>query len=493
MFAKRAQVILKVAVFLVLTIILINPIPARSAETSGQTVTSDTACRFAVNAPLPTDGYDIASLKAASLLDWQAVTNPSLPAGVEYIRVLRLRDDLYPTTLANLPGWVDANPGSVWIVGNEPDTTYGYQDALLAEVYAERYFELARIIRQHDRLAQIAFGPIVQPTPLRIRYLQKAWNSLVADAGGVKAASELVDIWSPHSFILNEQESGWGTGIPPGFENDHDDAFIITLPEQITYTYSIDIFQQRIINFRLWMASIGERNKPLWITEYGSLFPPIDPPEGPDFYNVGDYETALFMWNSFDFLNTASDHLSGMPGDNNQLVQRWFWYSLNDNRWHYGGTLFDPDNNRIRTLVGLNYIGYQDENLVQPDLLPTGITITPLTYNGDRTLVNYLLNVTVDNNQFDDASCGQLSIYNGDPEAGGTLIAGPLLSSAFHPNNGTALVPALWKDVQPLTLYTLYACVESIGIADTDPSNNCAGFTVNTTLPKLTVLPIAVR
>ena len=47
------------------------------------------------------------------------------PTGVEYIRVLRLRDDLYPQTLANLPAWVQANPGSVWVVGNEPDTTYG--------------------------------------------------------------------------------------------------------------------------------------------------------------------------------------------------------------------------------------------------------------------------------------------------------------------------------------------------------------------------------
>ena len=45
--------------------------------------------------------------------------------------------------------------------------------------------------------------------------------------------------------------ASWGTGIPPGFENDHADAVIIT---DFADTYSIDIFQQRIIAFRSWMA-----------------------------------------------------------------------------------------------------------------------------------------------------------------------------------------------------------------------------------------------
>jgi hypothetical protein len=88
----------------------------------------------------------------------------------------------------------------------------------------------------------------------------------------------LIDFWSIQSFILNEQENGWGTGIPPGFENDHADAVIIT---NFADTYSIDIFRERLIAFRGWMAGISERGKPLWITEYGSLFPPIDPPGGP--------------------------------------------------------------------------------------------------------------------------------------------------------------------------------------------------------------------
>ena len=53
------------------------------------------------------------------------------------------------------------------MVGNEPDTTYENQDALLPEVYADRYFELATIIRRLDPSARIAFGSVVQPTPIR--------------------------------------------------------------------------------------------------------------------------------------------------------------------------------------------------------------------------------------------------------------------------------------------------------------------------------------
>ena len=106
-------------------------------------------------------------------LDWGATTNPILPEGVEYIRVLRLRDDLYPGTLANITGWVEAYPGRVWMVGNEPDTRYGGQDELEAEVYADRYYELATLIRKGDPTARIGFGSVVQPTPIRLRYLTR--------------------------------------------------------------------------------------------------------------------------------------------------------------------------------------------------------------------------------------------------------------------------------------------------------------------------------
>jgi hypothetical protein len=47
-----------------------------------------------------------------------------------------------------------------------------------------------------------------------------------------------------------------------------------------------------------------------------------------------------------------------MPGDNNLLVQRWFWYTMNDHRWKFGGVLYDPDNDNQITEVGLAYLNY---------------------------------------------------------------------------------------------------------------------------------------
>jgi hypothetical protein len=217
-------------------VLLLSSQKMQAQGQSTQSAATDTTCRFGITSPLGSEGYDIASIGVGSYLDWGVATPPNLPDGVEYIRVLRLRDDLYSQTLANLPGWVAAFPGSVWVVGNEPDTTYEDQDELLPEEYADRYYQVATMIRNLDRSARLAFGSIVQPTPIRMRYLDRAWNRLVSDAGSSVRASQLIDIWSIHSFILNEQVKSWGTGIPPGFEDDPVDA----VSTNITETYSID-------------------------------------------------------------------------------------------------------------------------------------------------------------------------------------------------------------------------------------------------------------
>ncbi len=448
------------------------------------------ACRFGITSVHGYDGYPLESLGVAAYLDWGASGNPDLPPGIEYIRVLRLRDDLYPQELAGLPALLAAHPGSLWVVGNEPDTTYGGQDDLLPEVYADRYYEMARIIRRSDRSARIAFGSIVQPTPIRIRYLERAWQRLVELAGSPAQASSLVDIWSIHSFILNENPGHWGTGIPRGFETDWGDAVIIT---DFADTYSISIFQARLVDIRTWMAGIGERDKELWITEYGSLFPPVDPPGGPDYENVSDELTTGFMLATFDFMLGAADDQTGLPADGNHLVQRWFWYSLNDHRYNFGGTLFDPDNGNLPTLVGGGFMDYQSTHLSPVDLLPTALSIAPVSYSPDRARVNYRLDISLDNKLFDDASCAQVWVYDGDPGAGGSLIAGPVPSSAIRRDFSQGKLSVYWMDVQPLTMHTLCVYVGPIQVVDTDPANNLACFEVFTALPRFVFLPLVGR
>jgi hypothetical protein len=312
--------------------------------------------RFGITAPNGISGYDLASLHACGFLDWQANSNPILPAGMDYVHVLRVGDfstPTYTTTLASLSGWVTSNPGSMWLIGNEPDHLGEGQDGINADEYAQRYFTLATQIRSLDATAKIGFGTVVQPTPIRMRYLKQAYDRLTVLAGNdANKASALIDVWSVHSFILNEQLGQWGAGIPVGFETDNADAIPIT-PDQFYKTHDPITFSQRITAFRTWMASIGQRDKPLWITEYGSLFPPTRLDLG-----VTDQNTAAFMVATFDFLLSAHDSNTGLSSDGNRLVQRWFWYSLNEHRDVFGGSLFDPDHGKTITAVGRSFICY---------------------------------------------------------------------------------------------------------------------------------------
>jgi hypothetical protein len=340
--------------------------------------------RFGIAAPLGIGGYDaqLDDLKAGTYINFGNSLSPARPGGIEYIQMLRVRDDLYPNVLSQLPGLVAANPGAYWEVGNEPDTTYSVQDKVTPETYADRYYAIATQIRSLDPSAKIAFGTIVQPSPIRLHYLERAWNQLVADAGSQSAASGLIDIWATHAFILNEWPHEWGTGVPPGFtcetggqgrcwDSSQGSTFDCNAnPDQCwtpvhftTYPYNEthdnSIFDSRVVAMRQWMKGIGEQDKPLWITEYGVLFPPIDP-VGVNLVNVSDSETSRFMTESFDYLLNTTDPNLGLPSDGDHLVQRWFWYSLNDHRYNYGGSLYDPDNSKARTAVGTAWINYVD-------------------------------------------------------------------------------------------------------------------------------------
>ncbi len=365
-------------------------------------------------------------LKAGIDLDYGSSLTPARPGGIEYLQVLRVRDDLYAGVQSGLASLVAANPSAYWEIGNEPDTTYGNQDNLTPETYADRYYALATQIHSLDPSAKIGFGVIVQPSPIRLHYLDRAWQQLIVDAGSQAAASSLIDFWITHAFILNEWPHEWGTGVPPGFtcesggqgrcwDSSQGASFDCDVnPDQCwtpvhytTYPYDEvhdnSIFEAHVVAIRQWMKDIGEQDKPLWITEYGVLFPPIDPPSGGDVNNVSDSETARFMADSFDYLLNTTDSNIGMPSDGDHLVQRWFWFSLNGHRYSFGGSLYDPDSSQARTEVGTAWINYVDppifgdvpidywardyiEALYHAGFV-AGCSTTPLLYCPDRVLI----------------------------------------------------------------------------------------------------------
>jgi len=156
-----------------------------SPPAQGAAVPSDNWWRFGVVAPLGEAGYEtpLDDLRAGAYLDFGRSLSPARPGGIEYIQVLRVRDDVYPIDPTELSGLVAANLGAYWEVGNEPDTTYENQDNVTPETYADRFYEIATQIRSLDSTARIGFGTVVQPTPIRLRYLERAWEQLKTCSG----------------------------------------------------------------------------------------------------------------------------------------------------------------------------------------------------------------------------------------------------------------------------------------------------------------------
>lgn len=325
--------------------------PAANVFTSTQ-ISSDSAgytnCRFGVGQSRnPVISYDLSSLNAGWYANWGAQANPARPAGIEYVQVLRTSDGAiyggreHPGPLSYSPSGdklasiVAANPGALWLVGNEPDCIY--QDNVLPENYAEIYHDAYTAIKALDPTAKVLVGNIVQPTPLRLQYLD-----IVLDTYISRYEEPLpTDGWGIHTYILREAscevyDHCWGSEIPPGLSADSGEMY------DLWEVDALDIFQERILTFRQWMSQHGYRNSPLYISEYGTLWPYYDSPfvthDGQDVFD--ETRAGRFMTSTFDFLLTANDPDVGYPADENRLVQRWLWYSLDD--MDYGGALFDP-------------------------------------------------------------------------------------------------------------------------------------------------------
>jgi hypothetical protein len=288
-----------------------------------------TNCRFGVGqAHQPLISYDVASLNVGWYVDWKTQLSPSRPGGVEYVQMLRMVGPTsYSPSGSALADRIAANPGALWLVGNEPDCIY--QDNVLPQNYAQAYHHAYFFIKSHDPTARVAVGGIVQPTPLRMQYLDIVLSSYVS----LYNEPLPTDAWHIHTFILREADCDvypgecWGSEIPPGISADHGMMY------DLEDTDNLNIFQERIVQFRQWMRDRGYQNTPLIITEYGTLVPHS--------YQGWDEERGkVFMYGTFDFLLTANDPGLGYPADENRLVQRWLWYSLDDTA--YGGTLFDP-------------------------------------------------------------------------------------------------------------------------------------------------------
>lgn len=343
-------------------------------------------CRFGVGAGPDIGNYAVNSLRIGWYVDWTATMSPARPGGITYVPIIRLRQTgpdsyAYSPSGHTLSATVASNPGALWLIGNEPDRRH-WQDSLEPHVYAQAYHELYYLLKNLDPTAQIGAGGIVQPTPLRLQYLD-----MVLEAYYERYREPMpVDVWNIHAFILRERscdyypEDCWGAEIPPG----------IDVPEGMLYGIqdndNIEIFKQNIERFRQWMAERGYQDCPLIITEFGvQMWPEYGfPPE----------RVNAFMNAAFEYLMTVTSTV-GYPADEYRLVQRWAWYSLTDD--NFNGWLFDPKT-KARTVFGDNFARYTGRVIPVVNLAPAKVWTDPPRPFSDGDPITITLFVKVVNN-----------------------------------------------------------------------------------------------
>ncbi len=282
----------------------------------------------------PISKYNITHLHLGWYLDWRARADPLRPGGVEYVQMVRLKGGLLRPDAETIAAIARANPGSLWLIGNEPDVKW--QDNVEPAAYARLYHEAYTAIKGADPPAQVAIGGVSQPTPLRLRYLDA-----VLDAYREQFGVEMpVDVWNVHNFILREERGSWGVDIPPGLPDDRGVLY------EIDDSGNLEAFRRQIWDFRRWMAARGFGGRPLIVSEYG-----IPMPED---YGFPPERVVAFLRGTFEFFLTAADPALGDPADGYRLVQRWCWYSLDDTTYPTG-RLFDPQTGAM-TAAGEGWI-----------------------------------------------------------------------------------------------------------------------------------------
>ena len=318
--------------------------------------------------PKDADGNYLDGYEASPRVD---ITDPNDPTGLRY--------------------WVERQPGSLWIVGNEvdrgpdPGKIESPQNDLQPDNYAQAYHDVYHYIKQYDPDAEVAISGLVEVTPSRLLYLDLFWEAYMQRYGHAPP----VDVWTMHLYILPEVRlDEEGNIVPNGIASlavgTHDRPELGKLesydpdgvgpltpadtcndPHDDVYCYAehddMDIFEQQVRDMRTWMKEHGQQNKPLLLSEYSLLYPFHD--EGDDdpetcylkdeFGNCFEPERVRnFMQATFNYLEEAKDPNLGYPLDGNRLVQQWLWYSVN--AYNDTGQSSDlvKDDSTTLTLVG---------------------------------------------------------------------------------------------------------------------------------------------
>jgi hypothetical protein len=326
------------------------------------------------------------------------------------------------------------------------------------------------VIKAQDPTAQVVAGAIVQPTPVRLQYLDMILDSYFQ----LYQQAMPVDVWAFHNFILNEvscsdhpQSLCWGADIPPGVNATQG------LRIEPKENGRIDLFKEQVIRFRQWMADRGYRNTPAFLSEFGILMPEYKYPEFPPAV------VNQFMNETFDFLMNTTDPAIGYPGDNNRLVQRFAWYSV-DNNVDFNGFLFDPGlpPQSARSQMGDNFVKYANSMQATVDFFPANLRLVgapPLSSQGATTIT---LEATIGNSgNVGKDIAATVRFFDGDPTSGGLQI-GEDQTVRLQGCGEQVKVQVDWQSVAPDN-YTVFVQVQSNESGEIDRDNNQSSTTIS--------------
>ena len=446
--------------------------------------TSFANCHFGIGSTEASAvGYNLEQLNMGLYSDWW-VRNPppaGLAASIEYVRIVRVHQDKEGSDWYGPGDYVDPSsysvgpnlntitntailhPGALWLIGNEIDRrdwnngdgTWGGQDEIMPELYATAFHEIRALIKSVDPTARIGVGGVVQATPLRLKYLDRIWDSYYTQYG--YSMGNDVDVWTIHTFILREVHNSWGAEVPAGlaqnfdFEPEEGLLYNADIPALLEAHKDITYFKEFTQNFRHWMATHGESHKPLLNTEYGILYRDLVGLEVPT------SSVTKYLTDSFDYMLDTTDEEIGYPAGGNRLVQGWIWYSLQDEYWN--GNLFNPTTKTLSP-IGTAWKSYvsnpahplasqPQQNLIVSNLKTENSDTKKPYYIEPTSPVSFTLRANVSNGGNSSTETGGsviVSFWEGLPDNPGNQIGSDLILSDLPGCGWATPVEMIWPD-----------------------------------------------
>lgn len=197
---------------------------------------------------------------------------------------------VWSSTTRSLPtpdactAWIQANPGRVWIIGNEPNLGLASNGGALTPIqYAEMYYQSSALIRAADPTARIA----------------------VADVGG-GSYTGTCQILPEDPYLWLERAIRFHKDLYGVMNVDFWTLHLYTkyTPDISTEKNKVRCFREHML--RLRRGGFWDGNFEVWITEFGW--------HGGDQGNATPSNVSTFMTDLTEWLRTQPD------------VTRWFWW-----------------------------------------------------------------------------------------------------------------------------------------------------------------------